>query len=58
MESLVMALLFKPIAMLMLVLALAVFVYSVGRWVPDGKLKRWLLYPVTSKQKGGSATPH
>jgi hypothetical protein len=44
--------------MLLLVLVLAVFVYSVKRWVPDGKLKHWLLYPVASKQERRRTAAH
>lgn len=51
METLIWALLAKPVVMLLLVFLLAVYVYGVRRWMPPGRVKRWLLYPVASKQE-------
>ena len=56
METLIWALLAKPLVMLLLVFVLAVYVYSV-RKLPPGRIKRWLLYPVASKQERGRTTP-
>lgn len=56
MESLVLALLFKPFAMLALVFVLAVFVYSVRRFVPECRVKRWLLHPFTGKHERRNPT--
>jgi hypothetical protein len=53
METLIWALLAKPVVMLLLVFVLAVYVYGVRKWMPPGRVKRWLLHPVTGKKERG-----